>query len=90
VTVYYPNGKYMKTIYVMYWPWDIAILPKTHRAVVTFANKKMQFINLQTFTQDDKLMILPNSTAIACWSFRVLWVNYLVNCHVSKFFNGRQ
>jgi glucose/arabinose dehydrogenase len=64
VTVYYPNGKYMKTIYVMYRPWDIAILPKTHRAVVTFANKKMQFINLQTFTQDDKLIILPNSTAI--------------------------
>ena len=64
VTVYYPNGKYMKTIDVMYRPWEITILPKTHRAVVTFANKKMQFINLQTFTQDDKLIILPNSTAI--------------------------
>jgi hypothetical protein len=31
---------------------------------VTFTNKKIQFINLQTFTQDDKLITMPNSTAI--------------------------
>jgi hypothetical protein len=49
---------------VSYPPWDIAIIPRTHRAVVTFTNKKIQFINLQTFTQDDKLITIPNSTAI--------------------------
>jgi hypothetical protein len=51
------SGKYMKTIDVHYPPWDIAIIPKAHRAVVTFTQKivQMQFINLQTFTQDDKL-----------------------------------
>jgi hypothetical protein len=64
VTVYYPSGKYMKRIDVSYPPWDIAIIPRTHRAVVTFTNKKIQFINLQTFTQDDKLITIPNSTAI--------------------------
>ena len=64
VTVYYPSGKYMKTIDVSYRPWDIAIIPRTHRAVVTFTNKKIQFINLQTFTQDDKLITIPNSTYI--------------------------
>jgi hypothetical protein len=65
VAVYYPSGKYMKTINVSYRPWDIAIIPRTHRAVVTFGDKrKIQFINLQTFTQDDKLIIIPNSTAI--------------------------
>jgi hypothetical protein len=64
VTVYYPSGKYMKKIDVRYPPWDIAIIPRTHRAVVTFDNKNIQFINLQTFTQDDKLITIPNSTAI--------------------------
>ena len=64
VTVYYPSGKYMKRIDVSYPPWDIAIIPRTHRAVVTFTNKKIQFINLQSFTQDDKLITIPNSTTI--------------------------
>ena len=65
VTVYYPSGKYMKRIDVMYPPWDIAIIPRTHRAVVTFDNKrKIQFINLQTFTQDDKLITVSNSANI--------------------------
>ena len=65
VAVYYPSGKYMKTIDVSYRPWDIAIIPRTHRAVVTFdKKKKIQFINLQTFTQDDKLITIPNSTYI--------------------------
>jgi hypothetical protein len=64
VTVYYPSGNYMKRIDVSYPPWDIAIIPRTHRAVVTFNNKKIQFINLQTFTQDDKLITIPNSTYI--------------------------
>jgi sugar lactone lactonase YvrE len=31
---------------------------------VTFGNRKIQFINLQTFTQVDKLIIIPNSTII--------------------------
>jgi hypothetical protein len=65
VAVYYPSGKYMKSIDVMYPPWDIAIISRTHRAVVTFINKTIQFINLQTFTQDDKLITIPNS-AIIC------------------------
>ena len=64
MTVYYPSRNYMKTIDVSYPPWDIAIIPRTHRAVVTFTNKKIQFINLQTFTQDDKLITIQNSTAI--------------------------
>jgi hypothetical protein len=65
VAVYYPSGKYMKRIDVRYPPWDIAIIPRTHRAVVTFSDKKkIQFINLQTFTQDDKLITIPNSTNI--------------------------
>jgi hypothetical protein len=33
VAVYYPSGKYMKTIDVSYPPWDIAIIPRTHRAM---------------------------------------------------------
>ena len=64
VTVYYPSGNYMKTIDVSYRPWDIAIIPGAHRAVATFGNKNIQFINLQTFTQDDKLITIPNSTNI--------------------------
>ena len=64
VAVYYPSRNYMKIIDVRYRPWDIAIIPRTHRAVVTFTNKKIQFINLQTFTQDDKLITIPNCTAI--------------------------
>jgi hypothetical protein len=64
VAVYYPSGKYMKRIDVSYPPWDIAIIPRTHRAVVTFTNNMIQFINLQTFTQDDKLITIPNSTNI--------------------------
>ena len=64
VTVYYPSGKYMKKIDVRYPPWDIAIIPRTHRAVVTFDNKNIQFVNLQTFTQDDKLITIQNCTAI--------------------------
>jgi DNA-binding beta-propeller fold protein YncE len=64
VTVYYPSGKYMKTIDVSDPPWDIAIIPSTRRAVVTFGNNKIQFINLQTFTQDDKLITIPNYAAI--------------------------
>ena len=64
VAVYNPSGKYMKTINVSYPPWDIAIIPRTHRAVVTFDNKKIQFINLQTFTQDDKLITIWNSSSI--------------------------
>ena len=64
VAVYYPSGKYMKIIDVSYRPWDIAIIPRTHRAVVTFNNTKIQFINLQTFTLDDKLITIPNSTYI--------------------------
>jgi hypothetical protein len=64
VAVYYPSGRYMKIIDVSYPPWDIAILSRTHRAVVTFDNKKIQFINLQTFTADDKLITIPNSTVI--------------------------
>jgi hypothetical protein len=38
VTVYYHSGKYMKAIDVMYRPWDIAIIPRTHRAIVTFGS----------------------------------------------------
>jgi hypothetical protein len=64
VTVYYPSGKYMKTIHVCYRPWDIAIIPRTHRAVVIFDNRNIQFINLQTFTQADKPITVPNSTWI--------------------------
>jgi hypothetical protein len=64
VVVYYPSGKYMKTINVCYRPWDIAIIHRTHRAVVTFDNRKIQFINLQTFTQDDKLITIQNSSYI--------------------------
>jgi hypothetical protein len=64
VAVYYPSGKYMKRIDVRYQPWDIAIIPRTHRAVVTFTNKKIQFINLQTFTKYNKLITIPNSTNI--------------------------
>ena len=64
LTVYNPSGKYMKTIDVNNQPWDIAIIPRTHRAVVTFGNKKIQFINLQTFTQDDNLITIPNSNII--------------------------
>jgi hypothetical protein len=60
----YPRRNYMKIIDVRYRPWDIAIIPRTHRAVVTFTNKKIQFINLQTFTQDDKLITIQNSTRI--------------------------
>ena len=63
VTVYYPSGKYMKTIDVSFPSWDIAIIPRTHRAVVTFVNNKIQFINLQTFTRD-KLITIPNSINI--------------------------
>jgi hypothetical protein len=54
----------MKSIDVSYPPWDIAIILRTHRAVVTFGNNKIQFINLQTFTQDNKLLTIPNSTFI--------------------------
>ena len=64
VAVYYPSGKYMKRIDVSYRPWDIAIIPRTRRAIVTFDNKKIQFINLQTFTQDDKLKTIQNSSNI--------------------------
>jgi hypothetical protein len=64
VAVYYPSDKYMKRIDVSYLPWDIAIIPRTHRAVVTFDNKKIQFINLETFTQDDKLKTIQNSSNI--------------------------
>jgi hypothetical protein len=66
MTVYYPSGKYMKTIDVGFPPWDIAIIPRTYRAVVTIAhnNIQIQFISLQTFTQDDKLITIPNSTNI--------------------------
>ena len=64
VTLYYPSGKYMKRIDVCFPPWDIAIIPRTHRAVVTFGNEKIQFINLLTFTQDDKLITIPHSTNI--------------------------
>ena len=66
VAVYYTSGEYMKVINVRFPPWEIAIIPRTHRAVVTFANGniKIQFINLQTFTQDDKLITIPNSTNI--------------------------
>ena len=64
VAVYYPSGKYMKSIDVSNRPWDIAIIPRTHRAVVTLDNKKIQFINLQTFTQADKLITIPNSSNI--------------------------
>jgi len=66
LTVYYPSGKYMKTIDVHHTPWDIAIIPKVHRAVVTFAKKifQMQFINIQTFTQENKLITISNSINI--------------------------
>jgi DNA-binding beta-propeller fold protein YncE len=64
VAAYYPSGKYMKRIDVSYRPWDIAIIPRTRRAIVTFDNKKIQFINLQTFTQADKLITISNSTNI--------------------------
>jgi hypothetical protein len=64
VAVYYPSGKYMKTIHVCHRPWDIAIIPRTHRAVVTFDNRTIQFINLQTFTQADKIITIPNSNNI--------------------------
>ena len=62
VAVYYTSGKYMKTIDVSYPSWDIAIIPKAHRAVVTFGNNMIQFINQQSFTQDNKLITMPNST----------------------------
>ena len=77
-TVYYPSGKYMKTIDVHYPPWDIAIIPKAHRAVVTLTQKivQMQFINLQTFTQDDKLITIPNSTTI--WGIAATSDNIIV------------
>ena len=67
VSVYYPGGKYMRRIDVRYPPWEIAIIPRTHRAVVTFAhgNLQIQFINLQTFTQDDKLITIQNSARIS-------------------------
>jgi hypothetical protein len=47
MTVYYPSGKYMKTIDVGFPPWDIAIIPGTHRAAVTFAynNIHIQFVH---------------------------------------------
>ena len=64
LAVYYPSGKYMKTIDMSYRPWDIAIIPRTHKAVVTFTNNMIQLINLQTFTQDDKLITIPNSSYI--------------------------
>jgi len=66
MTVYYPSGKCMKTIDVRYPPWDIVIIPRTHRAVMTFArgNIKIQFIDLQTFTQDNNLITIPNSANI--------------------------
>jgi hypothetical protein len=66
VSVHYPGGKYMRGIDVRYPPWDIAIIPRTHRAVVTFAhgNLQIQFINLQTFTQDDKPITIPNSASL--------------------------
>jgi hypothetical protein len=68
----------MKTIDVHYPPWDIAIIPKAHRAVVTFTQKivQMQFINLQTFTQDDKLITIPNSTTI--WGIAATSDNIIV------------
>jgi hypothetical protein len=77
-TVYYPSGKYMKTIDVHYPPWDIAIIPKAHRAVVTLTQKivQMQFINLQTFTQGDKLITIPNSTTI--WGIAATSDNIIV------------
>ena len=66
LAVYYLSGKYMKTIDVSYPPWDIAIISRTHRAVVPFGfgKSQIQFINLQTFTQDDKLITIPNSIFI--------------------------
>jgi hypothetical protein len=64
VAVYYPSGKYMKRIDTSDLPWDIAIIPRTHRAVVALTNNMIQFINLQTFTQDDKLITIANSTSI--------------------------
>ena len=66
LAVYYPSGKYMKKVNVRYRPWDITIIPRTHRAIVTFAHGKsqIQFINLQTFTQDDQLITIPNSITI--------------------------
>jgi hypothetical protein len=64
VTVCYPSGKYMKRIDVSDRPWDIAIIPRTNKAVVTFTNNMIQFINLQTFTQDDELITIPNSNII--------------------------
>jgi hypothetical protein len=66
LSVYYPDGKYMTRIDIRYPPWDIAIIPRTHRAVLTFAygNLQIQFIDLQTFTQDDNLIIIPNSARI--------------------------
>jgi hypothetical protein len=66
VSVYYQCGKCITKIDVSYPPWDIAIIPKAHRAVVTFARGKLQiqFIDLQTFTQDDKLITILNSTDI--------------------------
>ena len=47
-----------------YPPWDITIIHIAHRAVGTFAkgNIKIQFISLQSFTQDDKLITISNST----------------------------
>ena len=78
LAVYYLSGKYMKTIDVSYPPWDMAIISRTHRAVVTFANKKIQFINLQTFTQDDKLITIPNSIfiyGIAATSGNIIFCN---------------
>ena len=64
VYAYYPIGKYMKIIDVSYLPWDITIIPRTHRAVVTFDNRKIQFINLQTFSQHDKLITIPNYASV--------------------------
>jgi hypothetical protein len=42
VTVYYPSGKYMKRIDTSDLPWDIAIIPRTHRAVVALTNNMIQ------------------------------------------------
>ena len=66
VAVYYHSGKYMKKFDLHYPPWDIAIIHRTHRAIMAFAHNKLhiQFINLQTFAQDDKLITIPNSTSI--------------------------
>jgi hypothetical protein len=46
--------------------------------LVTFTQKivQMQFINLQTFTQDDKLITIPNSTTI--WGIAATSDNIIV------------